>query len=539
MKYLWARMNRRDERGAVLVLAAAGLTLSLVAAALSVDLGRLAVEKRSDQKIADLAALDAMQDFTNMVTAARASAARNGFVHNGSTHLVDAVEGSIVNGNCVASSGVGSVCVTVTSPHENEFIPGNRTVKARAVAQKRDIAGFTLGSSLATVNTSSSALLNPILSAWLGGTVNLSVLSYQGLAAGHVTLEALRAQLASMGIAAGTVDQMLTSNITLAQLYQASAQALAANGQTANANLFNALRLQATSSVLFKLGEMVTIGQGGSDAAASAQLNLLQLLTGSATVANGQNLINVPGVSIAVPNAGSVDLSLRVIEGPKIYVGPAGTGPHVTTGQISLTITPHISVLNLLGLVKLTGDAPIELVAAGATGTLKSISCPSKNIVVTADPVAISASTKTTTLSVKTLANISLLDVNVSAVRAAIDEPATDVPFTYDAEFFPPNRVSKPAGSTMVGLEALTNTSGVAANVNLLGLTLLNLQENVVTATVTNLVDTLIGDIDELIVTPLITALGLDIGAADVTALGRDPVTGVGLPQCGLPTLVG
>lgn len=537
------RTPTKDERGSILVLSTVGLVVAMIFGGLAVDLGFLAQEARQNQKVADMAALDSIRELPgDPRNAALASAARNQFLDTSNILTEWAASRSGPWSSNIANLATAkAVRVSISSVHENQFpfLADGQNVVRRAIAEKRDIAGFTLGSSLATLNSSSSALLNPILSAWLGGTVGLSVLSYQGLAAGQVTLGALRMQLADMGIAAGTVDQMLTSNITLAQLYQASAQALAANGQTANASLFNTLRLQAGSTTLFKLGEMITIGQGGSDSAASAQLNLLQLLTGSAAVANGQNLISVTGVAITVPNAGSVDLSLRVIEGPKIYIGPAGTGPHVTTGQISLTITPRISVLNLLGLVRLTGDAPIDLIAAGATGTLKSVTCPSKNIVVTADPVAIAASTKTTTLFVRSAANISLLDVNITAIRAAIDEPATDLPFTYDAEFSPPNQVSKTAGSTMVGLETLTNTTGVGANANVLGLLALGLSQSTVVTAVTNLVDTLIGDIDELVVTPLLNALGLDIGSAEVTALGRDPVTGLGLPQCGLPTLAG
>lgn len=535
--------KRKDERGAILVLSTVGLVMAIVVGGLAIETGFIAQDARRNQKVADMAALDAVRVLPGDPTAAAIeSAARNSFLDTTSilTEWGPTKSGPWTS-NATDLASAEAVRVTITSVHDNQFpfLSDGQNVVRRAIAEKKDIAGFTIGSSLLTLNTSSSALLNPILSRWLGGTVNLSLVSYQGLAAGHVSLEALRYQLADMGIAAGTVDEMLTSDITLAQFYRATAQALAANGQTANATIFDTLRIQAVSTTTFKLSDMITIGQGGADSAASAQMNLLQLLTGSATAANGQNLISVPGVNIAVPNTGSVDMTLRVIEGPKMYIGPVGTGPQVTTGQIALTITPHISVLNLLGLVKVTGDAPVDLMAAGATGTLKAIDCPSKNIVVTADPLAISASTKTTRLSVTTLLGIPLLDVDVTATRSAIDEPATDLPFTYDAEFSPPNQVSKTAGSTTVGLEALTDVVGTPLNVNVLGLLSLGLNAGTVTSAVVSVVDTLIGDIDELILAPLLTALGLDIGAADVTALGRDPVSGLGLPQCGLPTLAG
>ena len=535
------RKSQQDERGSILVLSTVRLVIALIFGGLAIDLGFIAQEARRNQKVADMAALDSVRVLpTDPTTAAIESAARNNFLD---TANILTEWGPTKTGPWTSSAAgladAKAVRVTIRSVHDNQFpfLSDGQNVIRRAIAEKKDIAGFTIGSSLLTFNSSSSALLNPILSRWLGGTVNLSALSYQGLAAGHVSLEALRFQLASMGVAAGTVDQMLTSDITLAQFYRATAQALAANGQTANATIFDTLRIQAISTTTFKLGEMVKIGQGGSDSAGSAQLNLFQLLTGSATAANGQNLISVNNVNITVPNTASVDMTLRVIEGPKTYIGPVGNS--VSTGQIALTITPRINALNLLGLVNVTGTAPIDLTAAGATGTLKSIACPSKDIVVTADPVAIDASSKTTTLAVTTLVGLPLLDVNVSAARSAIDEPATDLPFAYDAEFNPPNQYSKTAGSSMVGLEAATNTTGTPANVNALGLLSIGLGAGTITSAVVNLVDTLIGDIDELVVTPLLNSLGLDMGAADVTALGYDPVTGLGLPQCGLPTLAG
>ena len=69
--------RRRDERGAMLILAAVGLVLAMIFAALAIDIGFLAADKRTDQKFADLAALDASRDLTNIQALADASVARN------------------------------------------------------------------------------------------------------------------------------------------------------------------------------------------------------------------------------------------------------------------------------------------------------------------------------------------------------------------------------------------------------------------------------------------------------------------------------
>ena len=537
-------MRKKDERGAILVLSTVGVVLALIFGAVAIELGFLAQEARRNQKVADMAVLDSVRMLPGNPTAeAIASAARNGFT---ATANILTEWGPSKAGPW--SSNVGdlatakAVRVTVNSIHDNQmpFLDDGQNVVRRAIAEKRDIAGFVLGSSLANLNSSSSPILNAVTSRWLGGTVNLSLVSWQGLAAGNVTLEAIRTQLVDMGFNVASVDEMLNTDLTLAQFYRATAQAMALNGDTANANVLDALRIQAVSTATFKLSDMITVGQGGSDSAADAQLNLFQLVTGSAAAVNGSNTISVPNVGINIPNVSQTAMSLRVIEGPKFYIGPVETTPpHVTTGQIQMTLTPTINAVNLLGLLKVTGTAPVDLMGAGATGTLKSIECPQKNIVVTADPTAIDASTKTTRLNVTTLANIHLLNVDVTAQRAAIDGPAEDLPFTYDAEFNPPSQFSKHVGSQPIGLEALTNVSGAGANVNALGLLSLGLSESTVVNAVVALVDTIIGDIDELILTPLLAALGLDVGGADVTALGYDPATGLALPQCGLPTLAG
>ncbi len=532
--------RNKDERGAVLVLSTVGLVMALIMGGFAVELGFIAQEARRNQKVADMAALDSVRMLPNDPTAAAiASAARNSFAD---TSRILTQWGPSKTGPWSSSPAdlatAKDVRVTITSVHKNQlpFLSDGQNVVRRAVAEKQDIAGFTLGSSLANFNSSKVTLINPIMSKWLGGSVNLSLVSWQGLASGKVTLEAIRRELVNNGFSVGTVDQMLNTTLTLAQFYKATGQALAKNGDTANANVFDALRIQAVSSTTFKLGKMITIGQGGSDAAANAELNLLQLVTGSAMAVNGANVVSIPDVSITVPNVSKTSLSLKVIEGPKTYIGPAGTGPHVTTGQIQMTLTPTIGT-NILGVLKVSGTTPIDLLAAGATGTLKLIQCPQKNIVVTADPVAISSSTKTTRLNVTTLANLQVLDADVTASRSAIDGAAQDIPFTYDADFNPPNTVSKHIGSQPLGLKALTNVSSTSANVSLLGLASVGLSEGTVLGAVNNLVSTVIGDVDQNILTPLLSALGLDVGGADVTALGRDPATGLRLPQCGLPAL--
>lgn len=544
----------RDERGSILVLATAGIVVALIAAALAIDLGFIAQRARDDQRVADLVALDAVRvlpgvldqsDPGSVTQAAKDAATRNAFPYAspGYNLLVEWGPASIgpFSSNTANLATAVAVRITATSPHKNAlpFVSGPTSVTRRGIAQRKDIAGFTIGSSLLNVNSSSSSLLNPIVGQMIGGSVNMSLVSWQGLAAGKISLSAIQTQLANMGFNVGSPSDLLNTSLTAAQFYQATASALTLAGDAADANVFNTLKVAATSSATFKLGQMILVDQGSQTSALSSQLNLLQLVTGSATLINGTNLVNVPSVAISVPNVTNVAMTLKVIEGPKTYIGPVGTTPQVTTGQIDLKVTSTVNYLNLLGLLKVTGDFPFELQAAGATGMLKSVACPSKNIVVTADPIAFNGPAQSTQLHVTSLLGLSLLDVNETAVTPAIDGPPQDLSFTYPTDFNPPNNVSKHMGSQPVGLQTLTNITGTTANVNAAGLLTLGLSSTDVLNAVLSALRTTIGDVDSRVLTPLLTALGMDIGGADVTALGTDPSSGLGLPQCGVPALVG
>ena len=176
----------------------------------------------------------------------------------------------------------------------------------------------------------------------VNGTVNLSLVSWQGLATGTIGVTALQTQLANMGFSVGSVSQLLSANMTLAQLYQATATALTLAGDTANASLFNALRIAATSSVQMTLGGLIQVAQGSDTAALSSSLNLFQLVTGSALLINGTNTLALSNVGITVPGVTSTALSLKVTELPQTYIGPVGGS--VSTGQVELVVTPKLDL---------------------------------------------------------------------------------------------------------------------------------------------------------------------------------------------------
>src|SRR5205085_3660351 len=128
-----------------------------------------------------------------------------------------------------------------------------------------------------------------------------------------------------------------------------------------------------------------------------------------------------------------------------------------------------------------------------------------------------------------TLGLIPILDVGVTSFTPTIDGPAVPLSFSYPSEFAPP-AFSKHAGSQPIGLQTLTTyTQGT---VTVLGLIPLGLSSGGIVSAVLGLLPGLLGAADTNVVTPLLTALGLDVGSADVTAL-KDAL------QCSVPGLAG
>lgn len=548
---------RRDQRGVILVMAVPGFILAVVSLALSVDIGRQVFEKRRDQSVADLASLDAVRDLPNAQAAAEASALRNGFDPAKAGNSIVAERGSVDADRVftLASSG-DAVRVTVSSIVDYIFVSGSKRLTARAVAQLPGSAppttttssstttttcpppctpvvpsaGFTLGSTLASIDTTKAPLLDAVLGKWLKGAAaaggNADVVGWQGLASSNVTLSALRnhLELLDAGVQFGTVDQMLDADITLAKLAEATANALTASGDT-NAAVYAGpagIIAQSTNTATFKLRKLIDVQLGSENAALATQVNAFQLLTGSAMVANGTNTISVPNIGITIPGLGTTSLSLKVVEAQKTIIGPVGTSG--TTSQVELTLTPTldrpITVAGLVG-ARLTGTLPFAMTAAGATGTLTAIACPSPtgSVRVAVDLKPFSASTSTTLAVTATVlgAPVTLFSLATTGGLAATDPTPENLDFAYPGEFSP-TATGKRAGSSPLGLASLTTFSATATA---LGLVPVPANLGAVVAGDVNLV---VGLLDDNVLAALHRTLGISIGAADVSAL-KDAIT--------------
>ena len=542
------RMQRRDERGAVIVLAAVGLVMAMIMAGMAVDIGMIAQRARTDQKVADLVAMDAVRVLpTDPTAAAQASATRNNFAYGSTGYTLTVEWGPSKTGpwstNTSALASAAAVRITAASPSKAAFpfLSGPSTVTRKAVATKQALAGFMIGSSLVTFDTSRSAILDRFMGGILkGSAISTGLVSWSGLAGANVTMDAFRTQLAAMGFSVGTVSDLMNANMSVAQLMQATAAALTAQGVVGagQASILNTLKAQITSSALTQihLGQFMTVAQGADNTALASQLNVFQLVTAAAQVANGSHFIDVSDVGIAVPNVTSTKVSLQVIQPPQYYFGPVGGS--VSTSQISLTVTPklNLSLPVTVGLnvatIGVTSDYPVKVTAGGAVGTLTAATCgTSPGISVQVDPSAFSGSISANLTAGVTVLGLPVATVNIpeTSVVPSTDGGAGTLSWSYPSQFPPPLGTSTTQhwGSQPIGLSSLTQVTAGTATVTV-GALPIWLPLGTVVSTVLAALPGVLGNVDNLVLTPLLKALGTDLGSADVTALSL---------QCDSPVL--
>lgn len=504
---LWERRGEQNERGSILIMSTVGLVLAIIAAALAVDLGRIAQERRSDQRVADLAALDAARDLANTDALAHASADRNNFPWSKPGYSLTTAVGSL-DASRVFHAGVGSsaVEVTVKSPIKNTFVSGSRTITTRAVATVENQGEFSIGSSLASLDPSKN-VLNQLVGQWIQASGPVNVLSYDGLASTNVTLGALQQQLLAAGLDVGSVDKLLNTSLTMRQLLQASANALGPGNPAVAADL-NGLALAANGGGTIKLGDLITVAQGSDEAALAGSVNVFRLVTGSAAVANGTNTVNVPSMNVSIPGVGGVTVSLKVTELPKTYIGPVSSPtPHAQTSQVELTVTPNID-LNLAGVAHITGALPISVNAAKAIGNLTAVTCGAGSGITVEATTGAATETAAATVNISTLVLPSVPVLNLGLTSNVGSSGPTPLTFSYPSGF---NAPGQHVGSTTAGLGSLLTANSPNPLVN----TVLNQ----VLAGLRPVLD----KVDSQIVRPVLQAAGADVGTADVIALPIQP----------------
>lgn len=420
------------QRGAFSVMAIIA-TLIAITTLGAIGVGNLFYQRRDVQRIADMAALAAVQRMDDACSQPTATA-----TSNAQSNGLNASNGDTINVECgrwdtsvnpapsyyaAATSGttqLNAAKVIVRRQVPFFFVGPPQTISAVSTARSTNIDTFSVGATLAALGgvgcaggsaptSGNPGLVNGLVGALLGANLNLNIASYQALACTNVTVGDL---VVAAGV--GTVDQLLALKLTLPQLIQLMVNA-ATKTAVANASLQASIAtLQAilnanvpgTSIGLGGAGGLLNVALADTQAALNAQVDLLDLLmVGAEIAATGKPAVTVNVPSLNLGGLTGTQLQVQIISPPSIGVGEGGKDPatgtwrtKASTAAVGVYLNVYLGTaqLPLLGAllalldVKVDVNLPIYLQAGTGTATLNSTQCAStqaaSTVVITAQP---------------------------------------------------------------------------------------------------------------------------------------------------------
>jgi uncharacterized membrane protein len=325
------RRRTQNERGSVLVVVSVAMVVMIGSTALAVDIGQMTNKNRTLQAVADAVALDSARNLngqnvgalsatgSSFMNALAESATRNNFSSSNLT-----VEFGTMSPNWVpmvnSSDVPTAVRVAARGNTKFAFRPGSATATRSGTATMQNLAGFSIGSYLASIPAGGDGILNALF----GDAFHLNAVSYTGLVNANLTLEQIGL---NMPVTALSPTELLSTSVGIRDFMLASIAALNAQGNTAAANVLNAMILNASLTGSVKLGDFITVVSGGETAAAEAALDVFQLLTASAFVIekNSGHALSIPTTSVAIPGIASITAYPPRIEPAKWIKGPRGS----------------------------------------------------------------------------------------------------------------------------------------------------------------------------------------------------------------------
>lgn len=393
------------QRGAIGLMAAGTLALALVFLLLAVDSGRLYLEKRRLQSIADTSALEAAglggQCGSNTTANAYATqnAARNGFVV-GNGRTLDVTCGTLAtnaaNTRVFAADATKSDAIRVVASHTvmtsiangvwNLFsgapITPQINLSATAVAATPPpVAQLSIRSSLASVDSSKSPLLNLVIGNLLGGNLSLTAAGWNGLLQTNVNLLSYLDQLAiNLNVKAGDYDALLSTAVSATQLIDAAVKVLQKNGAAVTAVINDVISIEAIApnTKLLTVGDLIDIATGTPTAALNTNVQLFQLLEAVAQLSSSKNAVSA-AAQIAIPLVGTVSIQTKVIEPPQLSA--IGNPALAKKGLLNNPPTDQIFVRTAQVRTLVTVQAPIIKAVSGVASILTGLGTPVSQVV--------------------------------------------------------------------------------------------------------------------------------------------------------------
>lgn len=518
----------RDERGVSAVFISLLMVVLLVSAAFAVDLGSQRVVRRDMQAVADVVALDLARQLdgrtkselnTDLTAALDKSVARN------AASLGDPPDVSFELGELDSSGSFASVAdtavptaVRVTSKGSVDFAFGGITgdedgkgeATRRAVAEARDQGCMRVGTMVLSLATNQSAL-----NGLLGNLLGTTLVGYDGLADADVSLLDIAAH-----IAAGSPGEVAIADVTMDDFVAAAAEVLPdTTGNEAAVQALEALEGNVELGDI-SVGDVLGVATD-DDAALGTEVNLLDMVSGAAFIANGTNAIAVPGLNLNVLGLTNITTKLYVTETPQRGCLP-GTG-QASTAQVRLEIGGDLLNVKVPLIAELTGKVKVTVSLADAVARLRRISCV--NGTPTSERISVVdqnlARTEIDLSDVRAKALVGLINVPLLGLKTGTNQPAVEG--VYDLAL--PTYYWKNAYQTPQTPASLPQVS--STDLSLLGLNLGGILDPVLN----QLLNPLLNRINSMIVNQLAAALGLRIAGIDLFA--------VKTPTCAEPRLVG
>ena len=411
----------REQRGVIAIASAVMMIALLAFLAITIDTGRLFLEKRTLQSQADLAALETARLYcrdqsmteADRLAAAQAtlSADRNNFL--GDTGSVQ-VELGLISGPAdengafkafTADETGKAVRVTLSRTVQSSIFsiltagPTTLTLRTQGVAEAcQPLASLHIRSTLLTVDSSQSALLNSVLGGLLGTTLNLGVGQWDGLINTDLNLLNYSDALAlNLGLDVGDYDSVLNTQLSINDFLVVAADVLQAGGNASTLTLTALQDLQLAippATPLLSLGELLQVQTASPDTALDVGLQLMQLVQGSIQLANSKSAIaaDIPVSLLGLVNA---TIKLQVVDPPNLTaVGDpklaseapySSDGIYVRSAQVRTFVSLDLPIVgatlntltDLLTSPLLTGVSGVltSLLSLDIVGVLQGLSC--------------------------------------------------------------------------------------------------------------------------------------------------------------------
>lgn len=364
------------QRGAIGLIGALALGTAVLCTLVVVDSGRLYLDQRELQRVADNAALEAVarggncQAGLSAAAFARESAVRNGFAV-GDDRPLTATCGSLRTGadnlrtfspNASQASAIRvvvservptSIALGVTNLFSDNPVSTTTSLSATAVAAqpKPPLAQLTIRSTLADLN-----LLNGALSGLAGSAINVSLLGWQGLVDTDISLLSYLNQLAiDLNVSAGNYSELLDADTDITQLLQTSIAVAQKNGATAEVlTALGSIKAAAINTVPVKLGDLLKLQTGTADAGLDANVQLLSLVEAFLQLASSQSAAAVE-LPVSVLGLAGVTTRVKIVSPPEFAIGnpelaaadPLGPNRiYVRTAKVRALLSVDLSLIN-------------------------------------------------------------------------------------------------------------------------------------------------------------------------------------------------